>query len=124
MTASRIADDTVSLIYMHDTDNGDGSATVVYETIQRNASVGILQPRDIERLEKGGIIIRNGVTIVISEAPAKKPDTISHGHTSYRVVQWSVVNEYDVYDEYDEYTERRGVIVATCDEIPLPAANA
>ena len=102
---SRITTETVTLVYNDEYDNGDGSARVTDDLVTSPASVVALQPKDIQRLEIAGIIIKNGVTIVLPGENYARPDRILRDeYTSYRVVMWSIAN---------------GIIVATCDLIPI-----
>jgi len=112
LTANRISTEFVSIIYLEYDEYGDGSAVVTDDIIQVPASVGILQAKDIERLEKGGIIIRNGITIVIPDAREEQPDTVIYYDKSYRVVEWIAKRE-----DNHNFT-----VVATCDEIPITGA--
>jgi hypothetical protein len=109
LTANRISSETVTLNYpTFDDSAGDGSAVVTPHLLPYAASVGALQPNDIERLEKAGIIITGGVTIVIPKAPPGQPDSITHQGKVYRVVDWSPVKE-----------NGNNTVVATCDEMPI-----
>ena len=111
MAANRISSETVTLNYPTFTDSGDGSAVVTPVYLISPASVGALQAKDIERLEKSGIIIKNGVTIVIPSAPDGQPDSITHEGKTYRVVDWSTVKENE-----------NNTVIATCDEEPIQGA--
>ena len=127
MASDRIASELVTLRYAHETDTyGDGSVVINYTDLLCSASVGILQPKDIERLEKAGIIIRNGVTIVITQAPENRPDTVIYEEKQYRIVQWSFDKEYasPSFDPYDLYATWYGTVIATCDEVPIQGADA
>ena len=124
MTTSRISSECVVLEYRHYDEYGDGSAVITTETLEKKASVGILQPHEIQRLEKAGIIIRNGATIVIKDAPEFAPDKIIHGHKTYRIVQWAFDKEFEQSDGWDEYTQQLGTVVALCDEISILGADA
>ncbi|MBN2401994.1 MAG: hypothetical protein JXN64_06320 [Spirochaetes bacterium] len=108
LVANRIASEFVSLIYSEYDEYSDGSAVVTNETVNCRASVGALQAKDIERLEKGGIIIRNGITIVIPETADTQPDIVIYDNQSYRVVEWALKKEGD-----------NNTIIATCDQIPI-----
>ena len=112
LTANRASSETVTLNYPTFTEADDGSAVVTPTTLTCAASVGALQEKDIERLEKAGIIVKNGVTIVIPCAPSGQPDTITHHNKNYRVVNWSEKNE-----------NGNLTVVATCDEITIPGAE-
>jgi hypothetical protein len=112
LIAGRISSEVVELNYPTFADSGDGSAIVTPNIIIKMASVGVLQARDIERLEKAGIIVRAGVTIVIPSAPEGQPDTITWHNKKYRVVAWVTVKENDNL-----------TVVATCDEKTIEAAE-
>jgi len=112
LTANRISSETVTLNYpTFDDSAGDGSAVVTPVYIISPASVGALQPNDIQRLEKAGIIVTGGVTIVIPSAPDGQPDSITHGDIVYRVIDWSPVTE-----------NGNNTVIATCDEMPIAGA--
>jgi hypothetical protein len=110
-TAIRISSESVFLNYPTFVDSDDGSAVVTPTALPYMASVGDLQKDDIERLEKAGIIIKSGVTIVIPSAPVGQPDTITHGTKNYRVVDWATKEE-----------NSNLTVVATCEEISIPGA--
>lgn len=111
--AKRLASDSISLVYSNTVDSGDGSALVENEIISCLASVNDLNSNDIERLEKAGIIIKTGVTIVINSAPySYEPDTVTYNGKNYRVVNWTVTEE-----------NSNITVVATCEEISIPAAT-
>lgn len=116
--ANRISGDDIALEYDVYTDSGDGSAVVTPHIVLLKGSVTALQPRDIERLEKAGIIVKNGVTIVIPECPREQPDRITHDDTSYRVVNWTFELAYILGS--GDY----GTVITTCDEIPIQNATA
>ena len=109
LVASRITSEQVSLDYAVSTPAGDGSEVVSYATVIRAASVGVLQPEEIERLEKAGIVVRNGAVIVIKEAPSGQPDRIIYGATTYRILSWTFHEEYETDKKY-------GTVVTLCDE--------
>jgi hypothetical protein len=117
LVASRISGDDIALEYAVETDSGDGSAVVIPYIVPLKASVGALQPKDIERLEKAGIIVKNGVTIVIPECPEEQPDRISHDSKIYRVVNWTFNFSYTLGSE--DY----GTVIATCDEMTIQEAE-
>jgi hypothetical protein len=112
LTISRASSESITLRYTNSTEQIDGTATVVNTDIPCKASVGILQERDIERLEKAGIIVQNGVTIAIPTAREQQPDTIIHGTKKYRVINWAATQENGNVS-----------VVATCDEITIPGAE-
>ena len=117
MTSSRISGDDIALEYMTYADAGDGSAVVTPNIVILKSSVGVLQPRDIERLEKAGIIVRNGITVVIPQCPEQQPDRIIYGSISYRVVNWAFDFDYTLG------SENYGTVIATCDEMPIQGAT-
>lgn len=106
---SRASSEFVSLLYYNSTENEDGSATLSPVEIESKASVGILQPKDIERLEKAGIIVRAGITIAIPSAQTvDQPDTVIYDNKNFRVVNWSAKNENNNIS-----------VVATCEEMTI-----
>jgi hypothetical protein len=119
MTAARIADISCQVFYNHSTPQDDGSSLNAIETIDTMASVVPLRPQEILRLLEGGIIVRNGVSIVLTNVPNRRPDKIIADSKSWRILDWTFVYAYDDIDEYDEYMEEFGTIVATCDEITI-----
>ena len=121
LTASRITSESIFLEYDEYDEYGDGSQTVITVTLEKRGSVGILQPKEIERLEKAGIIVRNGATIVIKEAPRVQPERVIYGYKTYRVVSWAFDFEYeqDEFIGFDEYNTQYGTVVALCDEITI-----
>jgi hypothetical protein len=119
LTTSRISSENITLEYIGFDEYDDGTGIPTYSSIEKKGSVGILQPRDIERLEKAGIEVRAGVTIVVKEALSIPPDRIKHDGKYYRIVAWSFDHEFDEYDEYDEYAIRYGTLIAHCDEMPI-----
>lgn len=113
LTANRISSEAVALNYPTYEDAGDGSLTVTPVYTITPASVGALQPNEIERLEKAGIIITGGITIVIPSAPSEdEPDSITYNGINYRVINWSPVNE-----------NGNITVVTTCDEMPIAGAD-
>lgn len=117
MTASRIADVECQVIFNHSVLRDDGSSYNAVETINTMASVIPLQPKEIQRLQEGGITVKNGVSIVVKDVPDKRPDKIIANEKSWRIINWNFVFAYDDMDEYDEAVAEIGTIVATCDEI-------
>jgi hypothetical protein len=115
--ANRISGDNIALEYDVYTDSGDGSAIVIPHIELLKGSVTALQPRDIERLEKAGIVVKNGVTIVIPECPKEQPDRIAYDDTNYRVVNWTF--EYSYTLGSGDY----GTVITTCDEMPIQNAE-
>jgi hypothetical protein len=115
--ANRISGDDIALEYAVETDSGDGSAVVTPYIVVLKGSVGALQPKDIERLEKAGIIVKNGVTIVIPECPKEQPDRITHDNTVYRVINWTFDFSYSLGS--GDY----GTVITTCDEMTIQEAE-
>lgn len=111
--ASRIASEPVYLNYPTFVDSGDGSAVVTPSSVACQASVNDLNSNDIQRLEKAGIIIKTGVTIVIASAPdSAEPEGITYNGKNYRPVNWAVAEENENI-----------TVIATCEEISIPAAS-
>lgn len=111
--ASRIKSETVYLDYPVFVDSLDGSAVVTPSSTPCQASVNDLNSNDIQRLEKVGIIIKQGVTIVIHSAPYEyEPENITYSGKNYRPVNWSVTTE-----------NGNITVVTTCEEISIPAAT-
>lgn len=108
LMSNRIASEVVTLVYSAFTDSEDGSAVINNTYIISSASVAALQPNDIQRLEKAGIIVTGGVTMVFPEVTTAQPEYIIHGTKTYRVINWATMTEED----------NTGVI-ATCDEMPI-----
>jgi hypothetical protein len=113
LALNRASSEFVTLIYTAYTDADDGSAIITNTSVQSPASVGILQAKDIERLEKAGIKVRNGVTIAIPRAQETPPDTIVNGDKTYRVVDWATANENGNIS-----------VIATCDEMTIFGADS
>lgn len=118
LISNRISGDDIALEYAVETDSGDGSSVVTPYIVPLKASVGALQPKDIERLEKEGIIVKNGVTIVITECPEEQPDRISHGDKTYRVINWTFDFSYILG------SGNYGTVITTCDEMTIQNAEA
>ena len=111
--ASRIKTDTVYLNYPVFVDSGDGSAVVTPSSTPCQASVNDLNSNDIQRLEKAGIIIKQGVTIVLHSAPySHEPENIVYSGKNYRPVNWAVTTE-----------NGNITVVTTCEEVSIPAAT-
>jgi len=111
--ASRIKTDTVYLNYPVFVDSGDGSSVVTPSSTPCQASVNDLNSNDIQRLEKAGIIIKQGVTIVIHSAPYDyEPEGITYSGKNYRPVNWAVTTE-----------NGNITVVTTCEEVSIPAAT-
>ena len=111
--ASRISTETVTLEYLDEYDNGDGSATPNPYPVVSTASVGALQARDIQRLELSGIIIRSGVTIVLPFSDRSRPNKIIHNVDEYTNVNYRVV----------DWSKAHGITVVTCEEITIGSAT-
>ena len=117
MAARRVADTTCNVIYNTLTPEDDGSSTVTPVTMTLKASIKPLQPKDIERLQAGGIEVREGVSILISEALEERPETIEADGKKWRVLSWSFIPAYE-----NESGNPVGTVVAMCAEITvLPA---
>lgn len=117
MVSRRLASDDIAFEYVTETDSGDGSAEVMTNIVLLKGSVLPLQAKDIARLEKAGIITKNGVTIVISECPEEQPDRIVHAGKTYRVLNWTFDYSYTLG------SGRYGSVIATCDEITIGNAE-
>jgi hypothetical protein len=118
MAARRIADTTCDIIYNSLSPNDDGSSTVTEISLSLKASVKPLQPKDIERLQTGGIEIQEGVSIIISEALDERPERIEADGKKWRILSWSFIPAYE-----NESGNPVGTAVAMCDEIRVePAA--
>lgn len=118
MAARRIADTTCDVIYNILTPDDDGSSIVTETVLTLKASIKPLQPIDIERLQKGGIEIQEGVSILISEAWAERPDRIEADGKKWRPRSWSFIMAYE-----NESGNPVGTVVAACEEIRVePAA--
>ena len=111
--SSRIKTDTVYLNYPVFVDSLDGSAVVTASSTPCQASVNDLNSNDIQRLEKAGIIIKQGVTIVLHSAPySHEPENIVYSGKNYRPVNWAVTTE-----------NGNITVVTTCEEVSIPAAT-
>jgi len=118
MAARRIADSTCNVIYNSLAPDDDGSAAVTETALSLKASVKPLQPKDIERLQIGGIEVQEGVSILISEALAERPERIEADGKKWRVLSWSFIPSHE-----NDLGNLVGTAVAMCDEIRvLPAA--
>lgn len=118
MAARRYADSTCNVIYNSLVPDDDGSAAVTEISLSLKASIKPLQPKDIERLQVGGIEVQEGVSILISEALDERPERIEADGKKWRVLSWSFIPAYD-----NESGNPVGTAVAMCDEIRvLPAA--
>lgn len=117
MVARRYADSTCDVIYNSLTPDDDGSAAVTEISSPLKASIKPLQPKDIERLQMGGIEIQDGVSILISEALDERPERIEADGKKWRVLSWSFIPAYET-DSGDTV----GTAVAMCDEIRVTSA--
>ena len=117
LTARRISDNGITLEYVIETDAGDGSSDVIVNVIPLNGSVNALQPKDIERLERAGIFVKNGISIVISECPEEQPDRIIYNNKIYRVINWTFEYSYTFLET------NYGTVVTTCDEMTIQNAT-
>ena len=118
MAARRIADSTCDVIYNTLTPKDDGTSIVMVTTLTLKASIKPLQPVDIKRLREGGIEVTEGVSILISEALAERPERIEADGKKWRVLSWSFIPAYE-----NESGNPIGTVVAACDEIRVePAA--
>lgn len=118
MAARRIVDTTCDVIYNTLTPEDDGSSSVTAVSITLKASIKALQPVDIKRLREGGIECQEGISILISEALAERPDRIEADGKKWRVLTWSFIMAYN-----NESGNPVGTVVAMCDEIRVsPAA--
>lgn len=118
MAARRYADTTVDVIYLAVSLNDDGSADTTESALSLKASIKPLQPKDVERLQAGGIEIQEGVSILIAEALDERPERIEADGKKWRVLSWSFIPAYD-----DEAGNPVGTAVALCDEIRVTAAT-
>ena len=118
MAARRYADSTCDVIYNTLTSEDDGSSTVTEIPLTLKASIKPLQPKDIERLQAGGIEVQEGVSILISEALDERPERIEADGKKWRVLSWSFIPAYE-----NESGSPIGTAVAMCDEMRIaPAA--
>lgn len=118
MAARRIADTTCDVIYNTLTPDDDGSSAVVEISFSLKASIKPLQPIDIQRLREGGIEIQEGVSIIVSEARAERPERIeTTDGKKWRPRSWSFVSAYE-----NDSGDLIGTAVAACDEIRVTAA--
>ena len=117
MAARRYADTICNVIYNYLTPDDDGSAAVTETVLTLKASIKPLQPIDIERLQKGGIEVQEGVSILISEALEERPERVEADGKKWRVLSWSFIPAYE-----NESGMPIGTVVAQCDEIRVTAA--
>jgi hypothetical protein len=116
MVSQRIADTSVNMIYNNLTPDDDGSSTNNPIIEELFGSVQALQPKDIQRLQEGGIEVKNGVSLLVSKAQDRRPDKIVVNDKTWRVITWSFVREY-LEDNGGSGMTERGTVVAVCDEI-------
>lgn len=117
MAARRYADNTCDVIYNTLTPDDDGSSTVTEISLTLKASIKPLQPVDIKRLREGGIEIQEGVSILISEALAERPERIEADGKKWRICSWSFIPAYE-----NESGNPVGTAVTACDEIRVDPA--
>jgi hypothetical protein len=117
LAARRIADSTCDVIYNTLTPEDDGSSIVTETVLTLKASIKPLQPKDIERLQTGGIEIQEGVSIIISEALDERPERIEADGKKWRVRSWSFIPAYE-----NESGNPIGTVAAMCDEMRVAAA--
>ena len=118
LAARRYADTTCDVIYNTLTPDDDGSSSVTTVTLTLKASIKPLQPVDIKRLREGGIEVQEGVSILISEALAERPEQIEADGKKWRVLSWSFIPAYE-----NESGNPIGTVVAACDEIRVEPAE-
>lgn len=118
MAARRYADTPCDVIYNTLTPNDDGSAAVMETTLTLKASIKPLQPKDIERLQTGGVEVQEGVSILISEALDERPERIEADGKKWRVLSWSFIPAYE-----NESGMPIGTVVAACEEIRVNPAE-
>ena len=118
----RIADTVVGVVYNHLTLDDDGSSAIVEETEYLYASIQALQPKEIQRLQEGGIVLKNGVSMLIADARNDRPDKILYYSKKWRIINWSFSFEF-VQENGGSGETYRGTVVATCDEIIVPGVS-
>jgi len=121
MVSSRVADVSVDIVYNVLTDDDDGSSVNNPITETLFGSIQALQPKDIQRLQEGGVEIRDGVSLLVSKAQERCPDKIIANNKQWRVVKWSFVYEYE--ELLGTGNISRGTGVALCDEILTGSAE-
>jgi hypothetical protein len=104
MTASRIADIKCKVLYNISELQDDGSSEDISKPLYTYASIVPLRPKEIQRLLEGGITVRNGVSIVLTNVQDLRPDKIVTDKNSWRVLTWTFM---------------QGTAVAECDEITI-----
>ena len=118
MVAHRVADTECDLTYNVLTPLDDGSCTVTPSVMTLMASIHELQPVDIQRLQEGGTEIKNGVSIVLTDALEERPEKLVARGRSWRILMWSFISAYD-----NESGNPVGTVVALCDEMRVGAAS-
>jgi hypothetical protein len=116
LVSSRVADTDVGVVYDILVEQDDGSSLNYPYTEELRGSVAALQPKDVQRLQVGGITIRNGVSLLVRKAREERPDKITVNNKTWRVVTWTYTYEYTEYCG-GSGTIDRGTVVAVCDEI-------
>jgi len=122
MTTNRAADTDVDFVYNVLTALDDGSSTNDPIVENLKGSVTALQPKDIQRLQEGGTVVKNGITLLVSKARDLRPDKIIIDSQEWRIVNWSFVREY-LEDNGGSGFTSRGTAVAICDEILTGSAT-
>lgn len=124
LASSRVADVTVTVVYnvLAPDENGDDGSDVVTPFYEYpRGSIVALQPKDIQRLQEGGITVNNGISLLLRSAREDRPDKISVNNKLWRVVTWSFTYEY-TEENGGSGSTARGTVVAVCDEILTGAA--
>ena len=121
LASSRIADAPVSMIYNVLTLQDDGSSKNDPVIDELYGSVKALQPIEIQRLQEGGIEVKNAVSILVAGARKDRPDKIIAYDKTWRVVNWSFSFEYIISNGGSGHIAR-GTVVAICDEMLVGAA--
>lgn len=118
MTTNRIAEEACSLVYLTKIFQDDGSHSITPVPFDTKGSVVPLPAKEIQRLQEGGVVVRNGISIALAVAPKDRPDYVEVGTMKWRVITWSFLHEFDTVNE-----EPRGTVVTICDEILTGAAS-
>lgn len=122
LTSSRVADMAVDAIYNVLVPNDDGSSENVPYVESLRGSIVALQPKDIQRLQEGGITVHNGISLLLKGAREEHPDRIVVKDKIWRVINWTFVFEFTESCGGSGYVER-GTVVAVCDEILVGNAS-
>jgi hypothetical protein len=117
MVSQRIADTSVDVAYNILTEQDDGSSFVLLDIDHLKGSILALQPKEIQRLQEGGIEVKNGISLLLSEAREDRPDKIQIDDKTWRVVNWSFSFEY--VKILGSGFINRGTVVAVCDLITV-----